>query len=157
MAVHTADGYHLGTVAQVWARTDSTAQDAHANPDGDSRVEVYHGVVVHRVVYVPARAIAAVAAGHVTLTMDAATVDEQAWGTEPAWIATAQTGGTRSHRTTWAGRPQCPRSSMRRGGAQPGGPRRVRPPPRATHYVGGLFQPTITRLPSAVCMPASIA
>ena len=92
MAVHTADGYHLGTVAQVWARTDSTAQDPHADPDGDSRVEVYHGVVVHRVVYVPARAIAAVAAGHVTLTMDAATVDEQAWGTEPAWIATAQTG-----------------------------------------------------------------
>lgn len=92
MAVRTADGQHLGTVAQVWYGTDPTAQDPACNAAVCSRLEVYHGVVVHHVLYVPASAIAEVAGGHVTLNVDAATVNEQAWGIAPPWIATAQTG-----------------------------------------------------------------
>ena len=92
MEVRTADGHKLGTVAQVWYGTDLTAQDPECDAAVCSRLEVYHGVMVHHVLYVPARAIAEVAGGHVTLNVDAATVNEQAWGTEPPWIATAQTG-----------------------------------------------------------------
>jgi hypothetical protein len=92
MEVRTADGQKLGTVAEVWYSTDPTAQDPQCDEAVCSRLEVYHGFLVHRVLYVPVRVIAAVAHGHVTLTVDAATVNEQAWGTEPAWIAAAETG-----------------------------------------------------------------
>ena len=80
MTVHTWDGQKLGTVAQVWYGTDPTAQDPQCDEAVCSRLEVYHGVVVHRVLYVPCSALATVAAGHVTLNVDAATVNEKGTG-----------------------------------------------------------------------------
>lgn len=90
MAVQSSDGHTLGTVERVWFGTDPTAQDPRCDDELCSRLEVHHGGFLRRrALYVPASAIAAVAGKQVTLTMDAATVNEHDWITLPSWIAAA--------------------------------------------------------------------
>ncbi len=87
MDVHTADGHALGNVTQVWVGTDPTASSPRCDDDTCSRIEVRSGgILKRRMRYVPISAIAAVAADHVTLTVDALTVDERDWVRRPGWI-----------------------------------------------------------------------
>ncbi len=88
MAVQTADGQLLGKVTQVWVGTDPTASSPRCDDERCSRIEVQRGRLLKRQVrYVPISAIADVAADHVTLTVDAAAVDERDWLRTPQWIA----------------------------------------------------------------------
>ncbi len=87
MVVHTADGHPLGKIAQVWIGTDPTASSPRCDDDTCSRLEVRSGGILKRTVrYVPISAIAAVAVNHVTLSVDAPTVDEREWVRRPGWI-----------------------------------------------------------------------
>ena len=93
MEVHTADGQKLGKVAEVWLGTDPTATNPRCDEEICSRLEVHQGSFFKRsVLYVPYSAIADVAAGRVTLSIDAATVNERDWIKQPGWIA-AVAGG----------------------------------------------------------------
>ncbi len=86
MEVHTADGQKLGKVAEIWLGTDPTASNPRCDEELCSRLEVHSGGLLKRtVLYVPYSAIANVAADHVTLTTEAATVREQAWTQKPRW------------------------------------------------------------------------
>ncbi len=88
--VHTADRHPLGTVTRVWFGRDPSANSPHCDDECCSRIEVQRGRMLTRQVrYVPLNAIAAVTADHVMLTLDATTVDERDWTTEPAWIVDA--------------------------------------------------------------------
>ncbi len=88
MPVHTADGQPLGKVTQVWVGTDPTASSPRCDDERCSRLEVQRGRLLTRQVrYVPISAIADVATDHVTLKVDAATVDEQDWLRRPQWIS----------------------------------------------------------------------
>ena len=87
MEVHAADGQKLGKVAEVWLGTDPTATNPRCDEELCSRLEVHHGGLFKRsVLYVPYSAIADVAADHVTLNVDAATVSERAWHQKPSWV-----------------------------------------------------------------------
>src|SRR3712207_1263644 len=79
----TADGQHLGKVTAVWLGTDPTAANPRCDEELCSRLEVHHGFLGHRVLYVPYSAIADVVADQVTLNVDAATVQERAWTQKP--------------------------------------------------------------------------
>jgi hypothetical protein len=93
MEVHTADGHTLGKVARVWFGTDPTASNPRCDEDTCSRIEVHSGrIFKRRVLYVPYSAISDITAGHVTLTLDAAAVNERNWLRMPAWIAAIMTG-----------------------------------------------------------------
>lgn len=90
MAVHTSDGHTLGKVERVWYGTDPTADNPRCDEEVCSRLEVHHGVFLRRTaMYVPTSAIAEVAGKHVTLNVDAATVNEHDWIKLPPWIAAA--------------------------------------------------------------------
>ncbi len=93
MDVHTADGHTLGTVAKVWFGTDPTPSNPRCDEDTCSRLEVHRGrLFKRRALYVPYSAIGDITAGHVTLTLDAAAVNERDWLRKPAWIATGAAG-----------------------------------------------------------------
>jgi hypothetical protein len=86
MEVHTADGQKLGKVAEIWLGTDPTASNPRCDEELCSRLEVHGGSLLKRtVLYVPYSAIANVAADHVALNTDAATVQERAWTQKPRW------------------------------------------------------------------------
>ena len=88
MEVHTADGQKLGKVAEVWLGTDPTASNPLCDEELCSRLEVQSGGLFKRTsLYVPYSAIAGVAADHVTLNVDAATVRERPWNQKPRWGA----------------------------------------------------------------------
>ena len=88
MEVHTADGKKLGKVAEVWLGTDPTAANPRCDEEICSRLEVHSGGLFKRsVLYVPYSAIANVTADHVTLSVDAATVNEHDWTKKPSWVA----------------------------------------------------------------------
>ena len=87
MEVLTADGQKLGKVTEVWLGTDPTATNPRCDEELCSRLEVHHGFLGRSVLYVPYSAIADVAAGQVTLNVDAATVHERAWNQKPRWVA----------------------------------------------------------------------
>ncbi len=88
MEVHTADGQKLGKVAEIWLGTDPTATNPRCDEEICSRLEVHAGGFFKRsVLYVPYSAIANVSADHVTLTVDAATVNEHDWRKKPSWVA----------------------------------------------------------------------
>ena len=87
MEVHTADGQTLGSVKNVWLGTDPTATNPLCDEDVCSRLEVQSGGFFKRsTLYVPYSAIADVAADHVTLNIDAATVHERPWNQKPRWV-----------------------------------------------------------------------
>ena len=87
MEVHTSDAQKLGKVAEVWLGTDPTATHPRCDEELCSRLEVHSGGVFKRtVLYVPYSAIANVS-DHVTLNVDAATVNERAWTQKPGWVA----------------------------------------------------------------------
>ncbi len=93
MEVRTADGQKLGKVALVWYGTDPTATNPRCDEDICSRLEVHSGgIFKHTLLYVPYSAIAEVTAGHVTLNLDAATVNERDWIKQPRWIAASAEG-----------------------------------------------------------------
>ncbi len=86
MEVHTADGQKLGKVAEVWLGTDPTASHPRCDEELCSRLEVHSGGVFKRSVrYVPYSAIANVS-DHVTLSVDAATVNGYDWVQRPRWM-----------------------------------------------------------------------
>ncbi len=88
MPVQTADGQPLGTVTQVWVGTDPTASSPRCDDESCSRIEVQRGRLLTRQVrYVPISAVADIASDHVTLTVEAAAVDEHDWLRTPQWIA----------------------------------------------------------------------
>ncbi len=88
MEVHTADGQKLGKVAEVWLGTDPTATHPRCDEEVCSRLEVHSGGLFKRsVLYVPYSAISGVGANHVTLRVDAATVNEHDWTKKPSWVA----------------------------------------------------------------------
>ncbi len=90
MQVQTVDGHLLGTVTRVWFGRDPSANSPHCDDECCSRIEVQRARMLTRQVrYVPLNAIAAVTVDHVTLALDAATVDERDWTKEPAWIVAA--------------------------------------------------------------------
>ncbi len=87
MDVPTADGQALGKVTQVWFGTDPSAGSPRCDDEICSRIEVQRGRMLKRQVrYIPYSAIAAVTDNHVTLHVDAATVDERDWLRKPQWI-----------------------------------------------------------------------
>ena len=88
MEVHTMDGQNLGKIAEVWLGTDPTPSNPRCDEEICSRLEVHQGGWFKRsVLYIPYSAIAEVAADHVTLNVDAATVNERAWTQKPSWGA----------------------------------------------------------------------
>ena len=88
MEVRTSDGENLGKVAEVWAGTDPTASNPRCDEELCSRVEVHGGGLFKRsVLYIPYNAIAEVGDKHVTLNIDATTVNERAWNAPPRWVA----------------------------------------------------------------------
>jgi len=86
MEVQTMDGKELGKVTEVWLGMDPTASNPRCDEEVCSRVEVRRGFLGRGVLYVPYSAIAAVTGKHVTLNIDAATVNEHAWNQKPGWI-----------------------------------------------------------------------
>ena len=104
MAVRTADGHTLGKVTQIWYGSDPIPTQPYCDDEVCSRLEVQPGGFGRRPVYVPYSAVLDVTARRVILQVDAASVNQQAWHRQPAWIAAAA-GVRRTRWATWDGRP----------------------------------------------------
>ena len=90
MEMLTADGTKLGKIKNIWIGTDPVGSSILWDEEVCSRLEVHHGFLNHRVLYIPYNAIADVSGSTVQLNIDAAAADEKEdWHHKPRWIAVA--------------------------------------------------------------------
>ena len=102
MAVRTADGHTLGKITHIWYGSDPTPTQSQCDDEVCSRLEVQPGRFGRRPLDVPYSAVLDVTPGRVILHLDAASLNTQAWRTQPAWIAAA--GGREADPTGDLGR-----------------------------------------------------
>lgn len=89
MEVRTSDDHKLGKITEIWLGTDPTPSHPRCDEDVCSRIEVHHGFLGGKVLYIPYNAIEDVSTGRVALNVTHSMVNEHDWIKQPGWIANA--------------------------------------------------------------------